>query len=66
MPLSMRLIVITDLSAIEKSPAVEAGDHHLHLKVLMGGFHGGRDRKMTMEQAAEHLWERFIEPLQRR
>ena len=27
---------------------------------------GERDRRMTVERAAEHIWERFIEPRQGR
>lgn len=27
--------------------------------------HGSQDRKLTMEGSAEHLWDQFIEPLQR-
>lgn len=55
------------MGAINESLTVEAGDHNLHLKAMMSGFHGRGDRKMklSIEQAAENLWESFIEPLQR-
>lgn len=52
-------------SATNENLTVEAGDHGLHLRPMLGGFRGQRDRTMTIEQAAEYLWERFIEPLQR-
>lgn len=54
--------------AINESLTVEAADHALHLKAMMGGFPGGgeRDRKLSVEQAAEHLWATFIQALQQR
>lgn len=53
--------------AINESLAVEAADHGLHLKAVMGGFSGPgeRDRKLSVEQGAEHLWASFLQPLQR-
>lgn len=53
--------------AINESLTVEAADHGLHLKAVMGGFpgHGERDRKLSVEQGAEYLWASFLQPLQR-
>jgi hypothetical protein len=45
---------------------VEADDQLLSLKALMNGYrYSGRDKKLTMQGAAEYLWDMFIEPLQR-
>lgn len=54
--------------AINETLTVEAADHALHLKALMGGFpgRGERDRKLSAEGAAEHLWASFLQPLQQR
>jgi hypothetical protein len=53
-------------NSLNESLHVETGDHDLHFKLgLFSGISGERDRKFTMEQAAEHLWEKFLEPLQR-
>jgi hypothetical protein len=44
---------------------VEHDDQTLYLKPLLGmAFHGTHDAKLTMEQAAEHYWEKLIESLQ--
>ena len=53
-------------NTMNESLTVEAANHGLHLKAMMSGFvgHGERDRKLSVEQAAEHLWASFIEPLQ--
>lgn len=44
---------------------VEHDDQSLYLKPLFGmAFHGNREAKLTIEQAAEHYWEKLIESLQ--
>ena len=44
---------------------MEHDDQTLYLKPLLGmAFHGTHDAKLTMEQAAEHYWEKLIESLQ--
>ena len=44
---------------------VEHDDQTLYLKPLLGmAFHGTREAKLTMEQAAEHYWEKLIGSLQ--
>jgi hypothetical protein len=55
-------------NTLNESLTVEKSDHGLYLKSLMGGLagKGERDAKLSVEQAAEHLWDSFIEPLQRR
>ena len=52
-------------NSLNESLQVQAGDHDLHLKAGLGGFHSERERKFSMAQAAEYLWEKFLEPLQR-
>jgi hypothetical protein len=52
--------------SMNENLTVQPDEQTLYLKALMSGFHqGGRDRKLTMQGAAEYLWELFMEPLQR-
>lgn len=43
---------------------IEHDGTSLHLKPLMGAFHGGRTTdEMSVEQAAEYLWRMFVEQI---
>lgn len=52
-----------ETNTMNGSLQVAVGDRNLHL--TGGMFTGGQDTKLSIEQGAEHLWTKFLEPLQR-
>lgn len=54
-----------DSSSANEMINVDADDQACFLKTMGLGIQGGRDAKLSLEGAAEHLWAIFIRPLQR-
>ena len=49
-------------SSTQETLSLEADDHSIYLLPTMA--FGGRDKKLSQEGAAEHMWELLIAPLQ--